>query len=168
MVEYGSFNDTAPQILLDNDDGRLRIKSSKGASYVFIALSAVLVLLTAVSKSINNQNTTRIHKDNMIMLGNTKLSEILMHAYPRRPFITHNHRNVTIPIIGFPGASLALLSNEETDQTLANEHVRHAVEELHISYFDVAPEYGDGTAQSRLGPALKPYRRNVFLAAKTM
>ena len=104
----------------------------------------------------------------MIMLGNTKLSEILMHAYPRRPFITHNHRNVTMPIIGFPGASLALLSNEETDQTLANEHVRHAVEELHISYFDVAPEYGDGAAQSRLGPALKPYRRNVFLAAKTM
>jgi aryl-alcohol dehydrogenase-like predicted oxidoreductase len=122
----------------------------------------------AVSKSISNLNTTRIHQENTIMMGNTKLSETLMHAYPRRPFITHNGRNVTIPVLGFPGASLALLSNEEIDQTLANEHVRHAVEDLHISYFDVAPEYGDGVAQSRLGPALKPYRRNIFLAAKTM
>jgi predicted aldo/keto reductase-like oxidoreductase len=34
-----------------------------------------------------------------------------------------------------------------------------------INYFDVAPEYGN--AQEMLGPALKPYRNNVFLSCKT-
>ena len=34
-----------------------------------------------------------------------------------------------------------------------------------INYFDVAPSYGN--AEERLGPALEPYRQNVFLACKT-
>ena len=34
-----------------------------------------------------------------------------------------------------------------------------------INYFDVAPIYGD--AELKLGPALKPYRKKVFLACKT-
>jgi aryl-alcohol dehydrogenase-like predicted oxidoreductase len=34
-----------------------------------------------------------------------------------------------------------------------------------INYFDVAPSYGN--AQDMLGPALEPYRSNVFLACKT-
>jgi aryl-alcohol dehydrogenase-like predicted oxidoreductase len=34
-----------------------------------------------------------------------------------------------------------------------------------INYFDVAPSYGD--AEIKLGPALQPYRKNVFLACKT-
>jgi aryl-alcohol dehydrogenase-like predicted oxidoreductase len=34
-----------------------------------------------------------------------------------------------------------------------------------INYFDVAPSYGN--AQTRLGPALEPYRKRVFLACKT-
>ncbi len=34
-----------------------------------------------------------------------------------------------------------------------------------INYFDVAPTYGD--AELKLGPALKPYRKGVFLACKT-
>ncbi|MFH1742754.1 MAG: aldo/keto reductase, partial [bacterium] len=32
-------------------------------------------------------------------------------------------------------------------------------------YFDVAPSYGD--AEERLGPALEPFRKDVFLACKT-
>lgn len=35
-----------------------------------------------------------------------------------------------------------------------------------INYFDVAPQYGN--AQEILGPALKPYRKNVFLTCKTL
>ena len=35
-----------------------------------------------------------------------------------------------------------------------------------VNYFDVAPYYGN--AQERLGPALKPYRKNCFLACKTL
>jgi len=34
-----------------------------------------------------------------------------------------------------------------------------------INYFDVAPSYGN--AEEMLGPALKPYRKDVFLACKT-
>jgi aryl-alcohol dehydrogenase-like predicted oxidoreductase len=34
-----------------------------------------------------------------------------------------------------------------------------------INYFDVAPSYGD--AEKKLGPALEPWRKNVFLACKT-
>jgi len=86
-------------------------------------------------------------------------------AYPRRLFITRT--NTTIPVLGFPSVSLARLSST-TDQPLANSAVRHAVEDLQIGYFDVAPEYGDGVAQERLGPALQPYRKDIFLAAKTM
>lgn len=37
-----------------------------------------------------------------------------------------------------------------------------------INYFDVAPAYGDGEAEEKLGPALEPYRQSIFLACKTM
>jgi len=37
-----------------------------------------------------------------------------------------------------------------------------------INYFDVAPFYGDGEAEIRLGEALELYRDRVFLACKTM
>lgn len=97
-----------------------------------------------------------------ILLGSPSTFE---YAYPRRLFIARE--NITLPVLGFPGASLAQLS-KNSDQPLADEIARHAVEDLSITYFDVAPEYGDGSAQSRLGPALKPYREHVFLAAKTM
>lgn len=89
------------------------------------------------------------------------------NTYPRRPFGTRHGRNVTLPVLGFPGVALARLSNAD-NQSIADEAVRHAVEDLGIGYFDVAPEYGDGVAQERLGPALEPYRKHVFLAAKTM
>lgn len=36
-----------------------------------------------------------------------------------------------------------------------------------VNYFDVAPSYGKGEAEQKLGPALKPYRKSVFLACKT-
>jgi aryl-alcohol dehydrogenase-like predicted oxidoreductase len=71
-----------------------------------------------------------------------------------------------LPVLGFPSVALARMT--DTEQAAANEAVRHAVEDLGIRYFDVAPEYGDGVAQERLGPALRPYRSQVFLAAKTM
>jgi len=35
-----------------------------------------------------------------------------------------------------------------------------------VNYFDVAPEYGN--AQERLGPALAPYRKDVYLGCKSM
>lgn len=49
-------------------------------------------------------------------------------------------------------------------QAFANNIVAEAVDRG-INYFDVAPSYGN--AQGRLAPALKPYRKHVFLACKT-
>ncbi len=46
----------------------------------------------------------------------------------------------------------------------ANEIVSKAIE-LGVTYFDVAPSYGN--AEAKLGPALKPYRKDCFLACKT-
>lgn len=52
------------------------------------------------------------------------------------------------------------------DQTAANSarYVSWAIDQG-INYFDVAPGYGN--AQNMLGPALEPYRNDVFLACKT-
>lgn len=46
----------------------------------------------------------------------------------------------------------------------ADEYVGEAYDHG-INYFDVAPSYGN--AEERLGPALAPYRKDVFLACKT-
>jgi len=65
-----------------------------------------------------------------------------------------------LTIVGFGGI---VVMNEE--QKSANQIVAKAVEERGINYFDVAPTYGN--AEERLGPALEPYRKSVFLACKT-
>jgi aryl-alcohol dehydrogenase-like predicted oxidoreductase len=64
-----------------------------------------------------------------------------------------------LSIIGFGGI---VVMNEDTGA--ASNVVAEAVDRG-INYFDVAPSYGN--AQERLGPALAPYRKNVFLACKT-
>lgn len=64
-----------------------------------------------------------------------------------------------LSVIGFGGIMLNNFSQE-----FANELVSKAWE-LGVNYYDVAPTYGN--AEERLGPALKPYRKNAFLACKT-
>jgi predicted aldo/keto reductase-like oxidoreductase len=63
-----------------------------------------------------------------------------------------------LSIVGFAG--IVVTNNS---QSFANNIVAEAVDRG-IKYFDVAPTYGD--AQARLGPALEPYRKSVFLACK--
>lgn len=65
-----------------------------------------------------------------------------------------------LSIVGFGGIVVA---GEEPE--MAKRFVAKAVEERGVNYFDVAPSYGN--AEERLGPALEPYRRSVFLACKT-
>lgn len=65
-----------------------------------------------------------------------------------------------LSILGFGG----ILVMEE-EQPIANEMVAQAFDHG-ITYFDVAPSYGN--AEERLGPALAPYRSRSFLACKTM
>lgn len=64
-----------------------------------------------------------------------------------------------LSLIGFGGMVVAGMK-----QRAANRLVAEAVERG-VNYFDVAPTYGN--AEERLGPALKPYRQQVFLACKT-
>ncbi len=64
-----------------------------------------------------------------------------------------------LSIIGFGGIVVMNASPEEAD-----DRVRQAID-YGVNYFDVAPTYGD--AELKLGPALKPFRRDVFLACKT-
>ncbi len=58
---------------------------------------------------------------------------------------------------------MVLLGHEQKE---ANEIVARAVGRG-VNYFDVAPSYGRGEAEEKLGPALEPYRTRVFLACKT-
>jgi aryl-alcohol dehydrogenase-like predicted oxidoreductase len=64
-----------------------------------------------------------------------------------------------LSILGFGGIVVMNASTRE-----AADRVAEAVE-YGVNYFDVAPSYGN--AEEMLGPALEPYRKNVFLACKT-
>ena len=64
-----------------------------------------------------------------------------------------------LSIIGFGGIVVMNATPAE-----ASSRVAHAIDRG-VNYFDVAPSYGN--AEERLGPALEPYRRQVFLACKT-
>jgi predicted aldo/keto reductase-like oxidoreductase len=75
---------------------------------------------------------------------------------PRRPY---GKTGIDLSIIAFGGI---LVMNVEQDR--ANRLVAEAVEKG-VNYFDVAPTYGNAIRQ--LGPALAPYRKDVFLACKT-
>ena len=64
-----------------------------------------------------------------------------------------------ISMIGFGG----IVVDKATPEQAANR-VKEAIDSG-INYFDVAPSYGN--AEEMLGPALEPYRKDVFLACKT-
>jgi len=64
-----------------------------------------------------------------------------------------------LSIIGFGGIVVMDATPEQSSQ-----RVKEAID-YGINYFDVAPTYGD--AEIKLGPALEPYRKDVFLACKT-
>ena len=64
-----------------------------------------------------------------------------------------------LSLIGFGGI---VVDKATTEQAAAR--VKEAIDHG-INYFDVAPSYGN--AEEMLGPALEPYRKDVFLACKT-
>ena len=66
---------------------------------------------------------------------------------------------VKLSIIGL-GGIVVMNETSEKAEKLVNKSI-----EAGINYFDVAPSYGD--AELKLGPALKPWRSNIFLACKT-
>ncbi len=76
---------------------------------------------------------------------------------PRRRFGRHEEM---LSIVGFAGVAIKGIK----DQQRVNRAVARAYE-MGCNYFDVAPKYGN--AQNVMGPALAPYRKNVFLSCKT-
>jgi aryl-alcohol dehydrogenase-like predicted oxidoreductase len=75
---------------------------------------------------------------------------------PRREF---GQTGIQLSVIGMGGIVVS-----DSPQEHANRIVAEFVERG-VNYFDVAPSYGD--AEVKLGPALKPYRKDVFLACKS-
>ena len=53
----------------------------------------------------------------------------------------------------------------QDDQPSSDRYVAWAIEKG-VNYFDVAPSYGN--AQEQLGDSLRPYRKDVYLACKTL
>lgn len=72
---------------------------------------------------------------------------------------TLGQTGVKLSMVGFGG----IVVNDEKPESAASI-VAKAIDRG-VNYFDVAPTYGN--AEERLGPALKPYRQDIFLACKT-
>jgi len=64
-----------------------------------------------------------------------------------------------LSLVGFGGIVVNAVEPAEAGRLVAEAIERG------VNYFDVAPSYGN--AEERLGPALRPYRQDVFLACKT-
>ncbi len=69
---------------------------------------------------------------------------------------------IELSILGFGGMVLVGMEQDACDRIVA-ESVGAG-----INYFDVAPAYGDGEAEIKMGSALAPFRDRVFLACKTL
>jgi aryl-alcohol dehydrogenase-like predicted oxidoreductase len=69
---------------------------------------------------------------------------------------------VRLSVIGFGGIVVCGMPQHEADRTVAEAFDRG------VNYFDVAPSYCDGEAETKLGPALGSLRQRAFLACKTL
>ena len=91
------------------------------------------------------------------------LLNAMIHPASDQPLPRRRYRNdVELSLVGCGGIVLMGMSQPEADRVVAEAVDRG------VNYFDVAPTYGGGEAEERLGPALAPYRKKVFLACKTM
>ena len=97
---------------------------------------------------------TQISSFSANLQGREKLSKF--GPLPKRPL---GKTGVYLSIIGLGGMVL-----KGINQDRANQIVKDSIE-ADVNYFDVAPTYGD--AESKLGPALEPFRKDVFLACKS-
>ncbi len=78
-------------------------------------------------------------------------------ALPRRPY----KAGIDLSIIGFGGIVVCGMEPRSAARSVA------ASVDRGVNYFDVAPSYFNGEAEIKLGAALEPYRKDVFLAEKT-
>jgi aryl-alcohol dehydrogenase-like predicted oxidoreductase len=79
-------------------------------------------------------------------------------ALPRRAY----KNGIDLSIIAMGGIVVCGLPQEVASHLVAEAYDRG------VNYFDCAPSYFNGEAETKLGEALRPYRSKVFLAEKTM
>lgn len=78
---------------------------------------------------------------------------------PRRPL---GRTGEKLSVVGFPGLALVHYEQEKCNQAV------HSAFERGINYYDVAPAYGNGQCETKLGIALQGLNRDkYFLACKT-
>jgi len=77
---------------------------------------------------------------------------------PKRPY----KNGIELSIIAMGGIVVCGMPQAEASRRVAQAYDRG------VNYFDCAPSYFNGEAESKLGEALQPYRSKVFLAEKTM
>ncbi len=106
-----------------------------------------------------------------IFIRNSALGSLALTIPAIRSFGSHFTADYQIPrrVLGKTGEKLSVIGFgaimlNDNPQDFANEIVAKSYD-LGVNYYDVAPNYGN--AQEKLGPALKPYRKNCFLACKT-
>jgi len=116
----------------------------------FIKKSTVAAGSITISSLLNG--TSVISADELQLRSGSGNSATL----PQREY---GKTGVKLSIIGFGGIVV-----RDAEQQHANRVVAEAFEKG-VNYFDVAPTYGN--AEFKLGPALEPYRKKVFLACKT-
>lgn len=81
---------------------------------------------------------------------------------PRRPL---GRTGQKLSVVGFPG--LALIQFKEDEQEKCTAAI-HSAFDRGINYFDVAPAYGEGRCEARMGIGLQGLdRSSYFLACKT-
>lgn len=96
------------------------------------------------------------------LAATTIAGPLLQQALGKSPLAKRPYKDgIDLSIIGFGG--IVVVGQE---QPVASQTVANAVD-VGINYFDVAPSYGRGEAEEKLGPALEPFRKKVFLACKT-
>jgi len=99
---------------------------------------------------------------NLNLLGQTMASQNTSEHKPGFiPKRKYGKTDVMLSVIGFGGIIVMGHEQDEANRIVARAYERG------VNYYDVAPSYGKTEAETKLGPALEPYRKNAFLACKT-
>lgn len=77
---------------------------------------------------------------------------------PKRPY----RDGIQLSILGLGGMLLLNMEQQAVDGIVSDAR------EQGVNYFDVAPFYGDGEAERKMGSALASHRNGIFLACKTL
>lgn len=81
---------------------------------------------------------------------------------PRLPLREYGKTGLKLSVIGFPG--FAMRDTTENDRVRTNRLVAETIERG-VNLFDLAADYGN--AETVLGPALRPYRKQLIISSKT-